>query len=153
MWTYTTESHDSLLWRTRIYIFMNSFRSATDPLGTASAYNCRRSPHKSILSERAISFMKNEFEGEWKHHNFRFSGNWNVFPFLLFAGIPGEGERGSALAADITKVAFMKRLSGINATVKCFPASTDTDTLVQIRSAGHRKPLLLGILWQPSGKG
>jgi len=40
------------------------------------------------------------------------------------------------LAADITKVAFMKRLSGINATVKCFPASKDTDTLVEIRNAG-----------------
>jgi len=30
----------------------------------------------------------------------------------------------------------MKRLSGINATVKCFPASKDTDTLVEIRNAG-----------------
>jgi len=32
------------------------------------------------------------------------------------------------LAADITKVAFMKRLSGINATVKCFPASKASST-------------------------
>lgn len=145
---------------------MNSFRSATDPLGTASAYNCRRSPHKSILSRRAISFMKNEYSktNENTQNNFRFSAG-NVFPLAAFRmGMPWAEIKGRGVKVKGGKCVGGRHYKGCiyetfkwqgngNATVECFPGSTHWEIQIlsfryKMQGASKTLPPRLRILWQ-----